>query len=372
MDSTEEQGQHQHSLQQHQQQNHHHHRASDSGSNRENELEQIDLDHLDTIMPASDRLTEGPPFGPETETESSAEVDKRAAQELFDGTLADIPETNTPVIDAHDANATPANNSSADQADVRAEENSAEQDAQEDLDYNEDESDTNRRGGDETAVNGTSSPTTEQPITQEEEEEKDQTGQPSTTESNLDQDKQQSDCEEKKEGEEEDKIEELEPEDFPAQRRGRRKRQADYDFDEVEYIIERIVAKEIDDNGKAKFLVKWENYPSTSNTWEPLENLVGCEKALQKFEQERAKKLAKKCANGQASSLLGKGKNLIDQKYRVKEIIGMTFVEDVKYFVISLEDPKESPKFIRASLANRMFPDRVIDFYETKIRWDRD
>lgn len=371
MDSTEEQGQQQHSLQQHQQQNHHH-RVSDSGSNRENELEPIDLDHLDTIMPASDRQTEGHPFGPETET--SAEVDKRAAQELFDGTLADISDTNTPVIDAPDAaTPTPANNSDAEnQADSRVEENSIDQNAQEDLDYNEDDSDTNRHGGDETAVNRTS-PTPEQPVSREEEggggEGKDQTDQPST-ESNLDQDKQQFN-EEKDEAGEEDKIDEP-IEDFPAQKRGRRKRETDYEFDEVEYIIERIVSKEIDDNGKAKFLVKWENYPSTSNTWEPLENLVGCEKALQKFEQEKAKKLAKKCANGQTSSLLGKGKNLIDQKYRLKEIIGMTVVEEVKYFVITLTDPKESPKFIRASLANRMFPDRVIDFYETKIRWDRD
>lgn len=70
-----------------------------------------------------------------------------------------------------------------------------------------------------------------------------------------------------------------------------------------EYVVERIEdVKEELENGKKKilYLVKWQDFPSSSNTWEPEENLKGCKHALQEFknkakiEQKAAKKKTKK------------------------------------------------------------------------------
>lgn len=44
-------------------------------------------------------------------------------------------------------------------------------------------------------------------------------------------------------------------------------------------------------NGTVKFLVKWQNYPSSGNTWEPLENLQHCEGLIRKCEQRIVRKL---------------------------------------------------------------------------------
>ena len=39
--------------------------------------------------------------------------------------------------------------------------------------------------------------------------------------------------------------------------------------------MERIIAMQWD-KGSRKYLVKWEGYADKDNTWEPMENLVGC------------------------------------------------------------------------------------------------
>lgn len=53
------------------------------------------------------------------------------------------------------------------------------------------------------------------------------------------------------------------------------------------FYVERI----LDSKGpvsKKKYLIKWLNYPSSHNTWEPYENLIGCEKLLEEFNSSQA------------------------------------------------------------------------------------
>jgi transposase InsO family protein len=60
---------------------------------------------------------------------------------------------------------------------------------------------------------------------------------------------------------------------------------ADITFDEL-YYVERI----LDHRGppsKRQFLVKWLNYPSSDNTWEPQNNLTGCENYLEDYWRAR-------------------------------------------------------------------------------------
>jgi len=145
----------------------------------------------------------------------------------------------------------------------------------------------------------------------------------------------------------------------------------DKDCDE-EYVVEKIIDQKVDSDGRARYLVKWEGYPMSSNTWEPLENLVECDKAMKAYELARAQKLAQKITKKVAlsdESLEEELKRTKDQnEYKVEDIIGITKIEEEKFFLIKLKDCGEKT-FIRASLANKIFPDKVIDFYIKHIQW---
>jgi len=54
-----------------------------------------------------------------------------------------------------------------------------------------------------------------------------------------------------------------------------------------EYYVDRIVdARLITEEGKVEYLIKWKDYPESENTWEPEENVNGCE-ALKRFHQNQ-------------------------------------------------------------------------------------
>ena len=56
-----------------------------------------------------------------------------------------------------------------------------------------------------------------------------------------------------------------------------------------EYFVEAILDKRTRRN-KVEYLIKWQNYPSHDNTWEPKDNLTHCKEKLQEFEQAYAQK----------------------------------------------------------------------------------
>ena len=47
--------------------------------------------------------------------------------------------------------------------------------------------------------------------------------------------------------------------------------------------MEKVIEKRITAKGKIEYLIKWEGYDETENTWEPKENL-GCEDLIQEYE----------------------------------------------------------------------------------------
>uniref|UniRef100_A0AC35GQE5 Chromo domain-containing protein n=1 Tax=Panagrolaimus sp. PS1159 TaxID=55785 RepID=A0AC35GQE5_9BILA len=56
---------------------------------------------------------------------------------------------------------------------------------------------------------------------------------------------------------------------------------------ENEYVVEKILNKK--GYGKSlRYLIKWQGYDDTSNTWEPVEN-CGCPDLIKKFEEDHAK-----------------------------------------------------------------------------------
>ena len=149
--------------------------------------------------------------------------------------------------------------------------------------------------------------------------------------------------------------------------------------EELEYIVERILDKKIDSRGFAKYLVKWENFPSSANSWEPLENLVDCDKTMQEYERSRAYKLAlKKALGDKADKVLQSGKNFPlnrgrkaqtgHKAFEINDIMGLTEANGERYFLISLANSTQKA-FIRTSLANQIFPSKVIDYYYKSLRW---
>nr|1G6Z_A Chain A, CLR4 PROTEIN [Schizosaccharomyces pombe] len=55
-----------------------------------------------------------------------------------------------------------------------------------------------------------------------------------------------------------------------------------------EYEVERIVDEKLDRNGAVKlYRIRWLNYSSRSDTWEPPENLSGCSAVLAEWKRRK-------------------------------------------------------------------------------------
>jgi hypothetical protein len=66
------------------------------------------------------------------------------------------------------------------------------------------------------------------------------------------------------------------------------------------YVVEKIRDKRVK-GGKVEYLVKWENYPETQNTWEPLTNLETVIFLVEEYEEKLKKKKKKNTTSEQAS-----------------------------------------------------------------------
>ncbi len=60
-------------------------------------------------------------------------------------------------------------------------------------------------------------------------------------------------------------------------------------LNEGEYNVEKIVDKK-EENGMTLYLVKWDGFPSSENTWEPASNLQAIPKFIEEFESKYAQK----------------------------------------------------------------------------------
>ena len=58
---------------------------------------------------------------------------------------------------------------------------------------------------------------------------------------------------------------------------------------EEQYVVESVVKKRVMANGKVQYLLKWKNWSSAHNTWEPVENL-DCPELLKAYEDQEAKR----------------------------------------------------------------------------------
>jgi len=147
---------------------------------------------------------------------------------------------------------------------------------------------------------------------------------------------------------------------------------------EEEYTVEKILDKRIR-GGKTEYLIKWEGYPDSENTWEPEDNL-DCpdlisafeEKSKQKKEEKKRKKEAESSSSGKKKQKLvedeeGKPRGF-ERGLQPERIIGATDSSGELMFLMKWKDSDEAD-LVPARQANVKCPQIVIQFYEERLTW---
>ena len=151
--------------------------------------------------------------------------------------------------------------------------------------------------------------------------------------------------------------------------------------------MEKILDKRYDDEGNVQYFLKWKGYPDSENSWEPLENL-NCPELVEEFEKERKLRKKQKLRKenqeqeeARTEIVSGGSQNLLQRQTteevlthlepgRVpKEILGVTDVGGVLRFLCEWQN-SDKANFILAKALNEAYPQLVIDFYESKLKFD--
>ena len=87
---------------------------------------------------------------------------------------------------------------------------------------------------------------------------------------------------------------------LPAQGQGQSKRTPQSAFDPAAgkdiYEPEKVMAKRIAKGGISQYQVKWIGWDAKHNTWEPIENLAGCEDMIADFNEREKQRVAASCS----------------------------------------------------------------------------
>ncbi|XP_035908957.1 chromobox protein homolog 1-like [Anopheles stephensi] len=181
---------------------------------------------------------------------------------------------------------------------------------------------------------------------------------------------------------------------------------------EEEYVVEKIVDRR-ERKGKVEYLLKWKGYDSSSNSWEPRENL-DCPELIKAFEQSRTdankKESSKKrtagkkkrtggdsddadgsddegARDGDGASTKSSSKtrsndddarsadaeqveemNGFEKGYIPEKILGATEGDKELLFLIQWKD-KDRAQLVKSKDARKHCPQLVIDFYEERLIW---
>jgi len=151
-----------------------------------------------------------------------------------------------------------------------------------------------------------------------------------------------------------------------------------------EFSVERILDKRVRSN-KVEYLIKWEGYPDSENTWEPHDNL-DCPEIISGFEEKaktkKDERKRKKEEDSAASAASGKKKPKaqvaeedsdgkprgFDRGLQPERIIGATDSSGELMFLMKWKESDEAD-LVPARQANVKCPQVVIQFYEERLTW---
>jgi len=148
--------------------------------------------------------------------------------------------------------------------------------------------------------------------------------------------------------------------------------------------VEKILAKRVKD-GRLQYRLKWEGWDSSFNSWEDADNLF-CPELLKKFEDKEESKRKKKTAVQQGNtrgrkrrrveaddSIIQQDKDAkvgFEHGHTPKEIIGVRVVNGELMHYFSWHGTNVCT-FVPARIANRKAPLMVINFYESRLRFEK-
>jgi len=167
------------------------------------------------------------------------------------------------------------------------------------------------------------------------------------------------------------------PENFSLKKMGRG-RGSDGEEEEEEYSVEKILDKRTK-GGKVEYLIKWEGYPDSENTWEPQDNL-DCPEIISAFEAKRGKKEEPKKRKKEADAPAPTKKKKVveedddskprgfDRGLQPERIIGATDTSGELMFLMKWKDSDEAD-LVPSRQANVKCPQIVIQFYEERLTW---
>jgi len=155
-----------------------------------------------------------------------------------------------------------------------------------------------------------------------------------------------------------------------------------------EYMVEEVIGKRLNHKGQTQYLIKWEGYPVEDSTWEPLENLTNI-KSLIKFYEEKSKKKQElenipkipTEVNKQSENKISTNSNITKSSYEVIDNLGMLIPttiltarqmdKQIYCLVEFLQSGTENvkPVFVPSKLLKEAYPQILIEFYESKIRF---
>ncbi|XP_037032160.1 heterochromatin protein 1-like [Bradysia coprophila] len=118
-----------------------------------------------------------------------------------------------------------------------------------------------------------------------------------------------------------------------------------------QYEVEKVLKKRTR-KGKTEYLIKWLGYPSSSNSWEPSENLDAALLASIEEEAEKSDEYRYKFEEG----------------FSVLKILAAKMENDEMMFLFQYRNTNEG-EFVPAKIANVKFPQLVIEYYEGITLW---
>jgi hypothetical protein len=170
-----------------------------------------------------------------------------------------------------------------------------------------------------------------------------------------------------------------------------------------EYTVEKIVDRRMV-KGKYEYLIKWEDYPESENTWEPLKNLGSIKELVDEYDKEFPKEKTDKTEKTESSEKNEKNEylnkkrnidnnNILNENYngngkffnyegkdiqqveyddRFIEVMTIKKVENELIAVVVFQESIESAtekKEIPTRLLAKLNPIVLLQYYESKIKF---
>uniref|UniRef100_A0A1I7UIB1 Chromo domain-containing protein n=1 Tax=Caenorhabditis tropicalis TaxID=1561998 RepID=A0A1I7UIB1_9PELO len=129
--------------------------------------------------------------------------------------------------------------------------------------------------------------------------------------------------------------------------------------------VQRIVNDRVT-NGRKEYLVKWQGFPSANNSWEKVEDLH-CPQLIEEYEREKRWRLAAQQPSTSAAADALAAEAAPDES-AVDQVVGINWETGEPRILILYKDL--TSVFMPREEANLRYPQKVIAYYESKLRFE--